>query len=94
MDQCLKDLEDAKEYKTDELAIQLVHIQRLTERIVHFHSSDSLVDEPLDSPEHSTIARLEAFRIELDSLQNALPPHLKSDCMISNMLQISPPVLR
>ena len=82
MDQCLKDLDDAREYKTDQLAIQLVHIQQLTEKIFHFHSSDSPVNEQLGSPEPSTMARLEAFRVELDSLRNALPPNLESDCMI------------
>ena len=87
MDQCLKDLDDAREYKTDQLAIQLVHIQRLTEKIFHFHSSDSPVDEQLGSPEPSTMVRLEAFRVELDSLRNALPPNLKSDCMIPQMLE-------
>jgi hypothetical protein len=87
MDQCLKDLDDAREYKTDQLAIQLVHIQQLTEKIFHFHSSDSPVDEQLGSPEPSTMARLEAFRVELDSLRNALPPNLKSDCMIPQMFE-------
>jgi hypothetical protein len=85
MDQCLKDLDDAREYKTDQLVIQLVRIQQLTEKIFHFHSSDSPVDEQLGSPESSTTARLEAFRVELDSLRNALPPNLKSDCMIPQM---------
>ncbi|TVY36753.1 hypothetical protein LSUB1_G007916 [Lachnellula subtilissima] len=87
MDQCLKDLDDAREYKTDQLAIQLVRIQQLTEKIFHFHSSDSPVDEQLGSPEPSTMARLEAFRVELDSLRNALPPNLKSDCMIPQMFE-------
>jgi hypothetical protein len=80
--QCLKDLDDAKEYKTDQFAIQLVHIQQLTEKIFHFHCSESLVDEQLGSPEPSTMAHLEAFRLELDSLRNAIPLDLKSDCMI------------
>ncbi|KAF2675696.1 hypothetical protein K458DRAFT_437813 [Lentithecium fluviatile CBS 122367] len=83
MDQCLKDLDDARENKTDQLAIQLVRTQRLTERIFHFHSSDSPVDEQRGSPEPSSMARLEAFRVELDSLRNALPPHLKSDYLLS-----------
>src|SRR6186713_2155822 len=85
MDQCLKDLDDAKEYKTDQLVIQLVHIQRLTEEIFHFHSSDSPVDEQLVPPKPAMMARLEAFRVKLDSLQSALPPNLKSDCMIPLM---------
>ncbi|KAF2649678.1 hypothetical protein K491DRAFT_697917 [Lophiostoma macrostomum CBS 122681] len=83
MDQCLKDLEDAREYKTDQLAIQLVLIQHLTEKIFHYHSSDSTADEQLGSPETSTMARLEAFRVELDSLQKALPPNLKSNYFLS-----------
>ena len=94
LDQCLKDLDDAREYKTDQLAIQLVRIQQLTEKIFHFHSSDSPVDEQLGSPEPSTVARLEAFRVELDSLRNAPPPDLKSDCMIPRILKMWLPVLR
>ncbi|KFY41583.1 hypothetical protein V495_04881 [Pseudogymnoascus sp. VKM F-4514 (FW-929)] len=83
MDQCLNDLDDDGEYKTDQLAIQLVNIQRLTEKIFHFHSSDSPVDEELGSREPSMMARLEAFRVELDSLRNAVPPSLKSDYLLS-----------
>ena len=82
LDQCLHDLEDAREYKTDQLSIQLIRIQRLTEKIFHFHSSDSPLDEQLGPPETPTMARLEAFRVELDSLRNALPTSLKSDCKI------------
>ena len=94
MDQCLKDLDDAREYKTDQLVIQLVHVQQLIEKIFQFHSSDSPVGEQLGSTEPSTMARLEAFRVELDSLRNALPPNLKSNCMIPQMLKMLPPVLR
>ncbi|KAK4936892.1 hypothetical protein LTR10_022349 [Elasticomyces elasticus] len=83
LDQCLKELEDAGEYKTDQLAVQLVQIQRLTEEICHFHSRDSLVDEQLGSPDASTTARLEAFRVEVDRLRNALPPKLRSDYLLS-----------
>ena len=83
MDQCLNELEDAGEYKTDQLAVQLVRIQRLTEEICNFHGRDSSVDEPLGSPEASTTARLEAFQVELDRLRNGLPQKLKTDCMIS-----------
>ncbi|KAJ8110049.1 hypothetical protein OPT61_g7004 [Boeremia exigua] len=82
MDQCLKDLDDAREYKTDQLVIQLIHIQRLTDRIAHFHS-DSPLDEQLGLPEPSTMACLEAFRNELESLRNGLPPHLRSDYFLS-----------
>lgn len=89
LDQCLNELENAGEYKTDQLAIQLVRIQRLTEEICHFHNSDSLVDQQLGSPEASTTARLEAFRVGLDRLRNALPLKLKDDCMIPQLFEPS-----
>ncbi|PVI01627.1 hypothetical protein DM02DRAFT_524695 [Periconia macrospinosa] len=83
MDQCLKDLDDAKEYKTDELVIQLVRIQQLTEKIFHFHSSDSPVDGQPAPREPSTMVRIEAFRVELDNLRNAIPSNLKSNYYLS-----------
>lgn len=85
IDQYLKDLEHAREYKTDELVIQLVRIQRLTEKIFDFHNGDSMMNEQLGPPETPTMARLEALRVELDSLRNSIPLHLKSDCMIPQL---------
>jgi hypothetical protein len=83
LDQCLSELEDAGEYETDQLAVQLVRIQRLTEKICQFHSPGSVVDGQLGPPEVSTTRQLEAFQVELDGLRDALPPKLMSDCMIS-----------
>ncbi|KAK4495286.1 hypothetical protein PRZ48_013616 [Zasmidium cellare] len=80
IDQCLEDLDDAGDYKTDQLATQLVRTQRLTEKIFHFHNDDPPLDEEPGSPEPVTMERLEAFRVELDSLRNALPLTLKSNC--------------
>jgi hypothetical protein len=93
LDQCLKDLDDPSEYKTDQLVIQLVRIQHLTEQIFLFHGSDSPVDEQRGSPGHSTMARLKTSRVELESLGNALPTDLESDCTFPNSLIISPLVL-
>lgn len=79
IDQCLKELDDAAEYETDRLAVQLARIQHLTNKIIHFHSRDQMVDELPGIPEVSAVMRLEAFRMELDRLRNALPLNLKSD---------------
>jgi hypothetical protein len=89
MDQCLKDLDDAGECKTDQLVIQLIRIQRLTEKIFHFHGNDSPLDEQLDMYGPTKMARLEAFRLELDDLREALPPSLTSD----RMFELYSPVL-
>lgn len=85
VDQCLKELEDAAEYETDQLAVQIVRIQHLTNKIFHFHSRDQILDGLPCTPEVSAVMRLEAFRMELDRLRNALPPNLKSDCEITSM---------
>jgi hypothetical protein len=71
------------------VVVELVRIQQLTERIFHFHSSDSTEDGQAYSPETSTMVRLEAFRIELENLRNALPPDLKSNCMFLQTFQIA-----
>ncbi|RFU30234.1 hypothetical protein B7463_g6102, partial [Scytalidium lignicola] len=83
LNQCLQELEDAAEYETDQLAVQLVRIQHLTEKIFYFHSRDQIVDELPGIPTVPTTARLEAFQIELDRLWNALPRSLKSDFILS-----------
>lgn len=90
MDQCLKELENSAEYETDQLAVQLVRIQHLTEKIFHFHTRDQLVDELPGIPKASTAMCLEAFQMELDRLQNALPPNLKCDCEMTFCVHKSP----
>ncbi|RDW63649.1 hypothetical protein BP6252_11194 [Coleophoma cylindrospora] len=83
LDQCLKELEDAAEYDTDQFAVQLVRIQHLTNKIFHFHSRDQMVDELPGIPEVSPTVRLEAIQMELNRLRNALPLNLKSDYSLS-----------
>ncbi|GAM43720.1 hypothetical protein TCE0_060f18760 [Talaromyces pinophilus] len=86
IDQCLKELDDAAEYETDRLAVQLVRIQHLTNKIFHFHGRDQMVDDELPGipgPQVSAVMRLEALRMELDRLRNALPLNLKLDDTLS-----------
>ncbi len=80
LDQSLRELEDAAEYETDQLAVQLVRIQHLADKISYFHCGDQLVDEPQGIPKGSTAVCLEAFQMQLDKLRNALTLDLKSDC--------------
>ena len=82
IDQCLEELDDAAEYETDRLAVQLVRIQHLTNRIFHFHGRDQMTDDELPGipvPQVSAVMRLEALQMELDRLRNALPLNLKLD---------------
>ena len=83
LDQSLTELEGAAEYETDQLVVQLVRIQHLTDRIFHFHAKDQLVHEQQEIPKALTTACLETFQIQLDRFRNILPSILKHDCEIS-----------
>ncbi|KAH8664742.1 hypothetical protein BX600DRAFT_303330 [Xylariales sp. PMI_506] len=98
LNQCLEELETAAEYKTDQLVVQLARIQQLTEKISNFHSRDLVEDEFTEGAAVSTIARLETFEVQLDSLRNMMPQDLKADPLLScyynsARIRISEPLL-
>jgi hypothetical protein len=82
LDQSLKELEGTAEYETDQLVVQLVRIQHLTDKIFHFHGRDQLVDELHEIPKAPTAACLETFQMQLDTLRSTLSPNLEHDCEI------------
>jgi hypothetical protein len=79
LDQCLQELESAAEYETDQLAVQLVRVQHLTEKIFYFHTGDQLVNDMPGIPKATATVYLDAFQAELDKLRNELPPNLKTN---------------
>ncbi|KAH7304327.1 hypothetical protein B0I35DRAFT_445530 [Stachybotrys elegans] len=76
LDQCLNELEIAAEYETDQLAVELIRVQHVIEKIFQFHTRDQLVDELPGIPKASATIYLEAFQTELDTLCSALPTSL------------------
>ncbi|KFA81256.1 hypothetical protein S40288_09987, partial [Stachybotrys chartarum IBT 40288] len=82
LDQCLKELESAAEYKTDQLAVNLVRFQHLTEKIFHFHTGDELVNELPGIPRLTAAVYLQSFQAELDRLRNELSPNLKTNQLL------------
>lgn len=81
LDQCLRDLEDATEYESDEQLVSLVRIQRLMERLAQLGEEGEPMEEvpalpTLPAPREATRS---ACRMELDRIQQGLPPRLKSD---------------
>jgi hypothetical protein len=79
LNQCLEELERAAEYEADSLAVQLVRLQHLTEKVFHFHTKDQLLSELASIPKPTTTQYLEAFQTELASFWEALPPSLKNN---------------
>ncbi|KAJ5798399.1 uncharacterized protein N7503_007695 [Penicillium pulvis] len=83
-DQCLNELKEAAEYETDELLIQLVRIQHLTERIFQFNHRDQYVFDSigLALPETTAAAHISAFQVGLDQLEDSLPKKLKTNYLL------------
>ena len=73
-------LEEASEYETDALLVQLVRLQHLTEMIFQINTRDQIVDTLPGIPETPVIAYHTAFQKELDRLRDSLPPSLKNNC--------------
>ena len=71
------------EYGTDNLLVELVRIQRLTERIFQVNRRDQLLDglPGRTQPETPTATLLSALEEELDGQQSSLPHKLKNDCL-------------
>ncbi|CAK7207558.1 hypothetical protein SEUCBS139899_010368 [Sporothrix eucalyptigena] len=80
--QCLLELEQAAEYKTDQLVVELVRVQHLTETIAHFHTRDQLLDDLPGLPRLSTNVYLEALQAELDRQRTALPVELQMNPLL------------
>ena len=87
LDQCVTELESAAEYETDQLAVQLVRVQHLTEKIFYFHTGDQLVNELPGIPKATAAVYLEGFQAELDRLRNELPPNLQTNRETSFLFQ-------
>ncbi len=60
------------EYETDELLVQLVRIQQLTEKIFDFNHRDQFIVESIGValPETIAAAHISAFLTELERLEN------------------------
>ncbi|CAJ2500783.1 Uu.00g036360.m01.CDS01 [Anthostomella pinea] len=81
-DQCLKDLDSAKEYETDSLLVLLVRIQHLSERIAQLHDKDNLEDDLTGITRAPMNAYFGVFQAELDKYRTALPRQLRSNKLI------------
>ncbi len=77
--QCLKELESAREYETDVLLVHLIKLQHLTEKIYSINSRDDLSDNVPGIPRAPISAYQSAFQAELDKIQTFLPKSLRNN---------------
>ncbi|KAI0020791.1 hypothetical protein F4780DRAFT_779236 [Xylariomycetidae sp. FL0641] len=81
VDQCLRDLDSAREHETDVFLVHLVRIQHLSERIAQLHNKDHF-DDDLGIARAPMNAYFSAFQTELDKYRAALPRQLRSNKLI------------
>ena len=80
IDQCLNDLRDAAEFESDQLLVELIRIQHLSDRVYQINSRRDLVAELPGIPVTPVAVYRRAFITELDRLRSSLPENLRSNC--------------
>ncbi|KAK7995879.1 hypothetical protein PG991_015346 [Apiospora marii] len=83
IERCVKELEAANEYETDLLLVQLMRIQRLSDKISCLHNKTEDEIELPAIPRAPTSAYLGAFQAELDKFKAHIPRHLRSNRVLS-----------
>ncbi|KAI2604640.1 hypothetical protein GGR54DRAFT_454610 [Hypoxylon sp. NC1633] len=92
IDQCLRELDVAKEYETDSLLVHLVRIQHLSERISQLHSKDQIQNELVGITRAPLSAYEGMFHTELENFKASLPLNIASNKLI--MCHINTAMLR
>lgn len=77
--QCVQELQSAKEFESDLVLVQLMKIQRLTDRIHQLLDSDNGEEEVSSIPRAPTMAYVSAFQADLDRFQAQIPRQLRSN---------------
>lgn len=83
---CMKVLEDSREYESDITLLYLVRVQRLTERIFELYSNDKAVEDIPGLPSAPISAYIAAFQNEIDNMRANLPPKLQNDSMLPSSI--------
>jgi hypothetical protein len=78
MQQCVRELEAAKEFESDTLLLTYVRIQHLMERVARLHSPDEMEDE-VGIPRAPVSAYISAFQSELDKIRAGVPKYLRNN---------------
>ncbi|KAK7954281.1 hypothetical protein PG988_014975 [Apiospora saccharicola] len=83
IERCVKELEAANEYETDSLLVQLMRIQRLSDKISCLHNKAENEIELPAIPRAPTSAYLGAFQAELDKFKAHIPRHLRTNRVLT-----------
>ncbi|KAM0332410.1 hypothetical protein ACHAQA_002690 [Verticillium albo-atrum] len=99
MEQCLRELEQAREAESDEYLVQLIRMQMLAEKVAHLNLREE-VDGGSDAASRAPLSGyVSVFRTELDRLRANMPAHLRDNLLIKSHLNIirirlyEPPIL-
>ncbi|KAI1076236.1 hypothetical protein F5B20DRAFT_573018 [Whalleya microplaca] len=82
IEQCIRDLEAAKEYESDTILVHLVRIQHLSERIAQLHAKDQVEDDLTGLTRAPMSAYFGVFHTELEKYKASLPRSLRSNRLV------------
>lgn len=82
LDECLRLLEDKKEYSTDELLVYLTRVQLICNKGAASTINDLFGDADMRIPVDMYIKTLKA---QLDDLEHSIPPELKPNGITSSL---------
>ncbi|KAJ6157422.1 hypothetical protein N7470_005014 [Penicillium chermesinum] len=92
LQQCRQELEEAPEYETDRLLVELVKIQHLTEKIFRFNHREELVDTMpgFTSPsEEDALLYTSSLEAEMEGMRRSLPASLEHNYLLSSHYSIT-----
>lgn len=78
--QCLRELEQAREYESDAVLVHMVRLQHLSEDITEINSREDDENEEVSGvPKAPVSAYISAFQKELDKIRNSLTKPMRNN---------------
>ncbi|KFA52362.1 hypothetical protein S40293_09688 [Stachybotrys chartarum IBT 40293] len=84
--QCLRDLERAPEFESDQYLVHLIRIQELSERIAQLRLLDEADQDSAKSSKAPLSGYMCAFETELEEMRSNMPQHLRDNPLIKTRL--------
>jgi hypothetical protein len=91
--QCMRELEQSKEYESDQLLVAYVRMQNLVDRIAQVNSQGD-TEEEMSIPRAPRSAYTSAFQAELDKIRNNMPKSVRNSSEHPRLSANHPCILR
>jgi len=87
LQQCLRDLQESREYESDVALVSMIQIQHLSERISDVSVREGSTEAIPGVPSAPAAAYMSIFQAELSKIQSSLGRSLKNNSKCSHLLR-------